>query len=327
MLKARTGVYLLLPVIGIAAIFLATGGEAAAQTGRRQAVIPPVNFGKIDKPSVPEDITGAFSEKAPPIRLDNPYLKDTLVLQHQIGLLERLIERQTVISQIESAYSEIGLPFRPNPPPREICEQLPPSIACFRGYPELYGNKISDISMDLEELLPEISSQEQTGTPAAIPDSAPPPVLPSGVMQEEKTPEKYNWAEVSCAGNHCKAVLVEIENPAVRKTVTTGDTLSDGAVVSAISFDGVMLSRNGKATPLEPAKAPSRGGPSSPVLGGGIMPGGLPENNAPAQPPAPPSLPPSQTVPALPPGMPATGFPLISPPKENSPVSTGLPTP
>lgn len=313
--KVCIGKGLFLSAVGLVVVFLAMGGEAMAQTGKRKVILPPVNFGKASPSPLPEDITGTFSEKVPPISLDNPYLKDALTLQHQIGLLERLIERQTVISQIESAYSGIGLPFHSAPPPREICEQLPPSVACSRGYPELYRNNALDISMDLEDLLPEIPSPDQVSVPALVPDTEVKAALPSETAQEEKAPEKYNWAEVSCAGNRCKAVLVDVGNPAIRKTVATGDVLSDGSVISAISFDGVLLSREGKTIPLEPAKAPSRGGPSSPVLDGIGMSGTSSGNSTFPQAVKPPLPAPTNVVPPS------------SPVKGNSPESAGLPTP
>lgn len=316
--KACVGKRLFLFAIGLVVVFLATGGSVVAQTGKRKVVLPPVDFGKAMPSPLPEDITGTFQEKTPPISLDNPYLKDALTLQHQIGLLERLIERQTVISQIESAYSEIGLPFHPSPPPREICAQLPASVACSRGYPDLYGKNALDISMDLEDLLPEIPSPDQVPATALIPPgSEKESAQSSGTKQEEKIPEKYNWAEVSCAGERCKAVLVEVENPAVRKTVAPGDVLSDGSVVSAISFDGVLLSREGKAVPLEPAKAPSRGGPSSPVLDGIAMSGAPSGNGASAQAA-------KQPMPSVPMNA-APSSPVM--PKGNSPESAGSPTP
>lgn len=232
---------------------------AFAQGGARKDRVPAIDFGKVVTPPIPEDITGGGASAVDLGQLDNPFLKDTIVLHHQIGLLERLIERQAVISKIESAYASLNLPFHSPPPPREICLQLPASIPCARGYPDLAGASMEDISIDAADLLPDIVlPPEALGKSATV----------SGQEKEtQAVPERYKWTEVSCAGKRCKAVLVQADNPALRRTIVAGDVLDDGSTVSAISFDGVLLSRNGKPVPLEPAKAPSRGGPVSPALG------------------------------------------------------------
>ncbi len=232
---------------------------AEALTGKRHAVLPSVDFGKIKESPLPEDITGSTTgtEKNPLSDLNNSYLKDTLILQHQIGLLERLIERQTVISKMESAYAQIGLPFRSPPPPREICDQLPPSIPCTRSNTPLSGAALPDISIDMKDLMPKETPSEKTPTAP----SKKPPIL---AQTQEAAP--YNWTDISCAGTNCKAVLVKTDDSASRITVSTGDVLPDKSIVSKISFEGVTLSVNGKTILLEAAKAPSRGGPSSSVL-------------------------------------------------------------
>lgn len=239
---------------------------ASAQTGKRRAVLPSVDFGKVKESPLPEDITGTTTDtgKAPLSDLNNPYLKDTLILQHQIGLLERLIERQTVISKMESAYAQIGLPFHSPPPPKEICDQLPPSIPCTRGNANLSGASLTDISIDMKDLLPK---ETPTGkTPPTTTTKAATTREKSSALAQEQEPAPYNWTDISCAGTNCKAVLVKTDDPASRITVSTGDVLPDKSIVSTISFEGVTLSVNGKKILLEAAKAPSRGGPSSSVL-------------------------------------------------------------
>lgn len=288
-------------LLAVAAVVLsAQSFPAQAQSGKRRATLPPVDFGKVVTNPSPEDITGEGGE-AFPGRLDNDYLKDTLTLHHQIGLLERLIERQTAISKIENAYAEMGIPFRSVAPPREICVQLPLSIPCARGYPDLSAG-VTDISIDSAAVssdalpLPEI-----VVAPAPVENPLPPD--PQGMAGREGEPEKYSWTEVSCAGGKCKAVLVENETPSIRHAVTAGDALPDGGgTVSAISFDGVLISRDGKTIPLEPAKAPSRGGPSSPVFGGGGAPPPVAQPPA-SSPPVAPALPGAEGTPqALPTG-------------------------
>lgn len=251
--------------VGLFSLFFCTPSLAGVGGGRDN--IPAVDFGKISRtPSNAQDITGTgASQEASLATLDNAFLKETIVLHHQIGLLERLIERQSVISKIEDSYLKIGIPFFSPPPPREICVQLPPSIPCIRGYPDLIAGGVTDISIDAADLLPEISPPSPTQVAPPLVGAAVEPLVDT--QNSSKAAEKYSWAEVSCAGGRCKAVLVETQNPVARKTVAVGENLQEVGTVTGISFDGVLVSREGKTVALAPAKAPSRGGPVSPVLG------------------------------------------------------------
>lgn len=179
----------------------------------------------------------------------NAYLSGILSLQSQIGLIQKLSERQESLTRLEEAYNDLGIPFTPPPPPRSVCEKIPPSVVCVTAYPDLM--RVSLPPEDLEETpIPTVEApQTREETP-----------------EPEEIGPAYRWTDVSCAGGNCRAVLVDEDDAGTRRTVSEGDALPDGTIVSRISFEGVRVTQGGKDITLMPAVAPSRGGSASPLF-------------------------------------------------------------
>ncbi len=184
------------------------------------------------------------------INIENEYLGNTIQLQFQISLLNQMIQRQGGISRLQEAYSSLGVPFEPPPPPRSICEELPLNMPCHRAYPRLYkytftGAPIPD-PLDITELMDEPE-------PVEVPDDA-----------YEVTTD-FTWAEIRCKNLECQAVITEDDRENTRRTVVSGDILADGAEIIRISVKGVQVLKEKTLISLNPSKAPSRGGPESPI--------------------------------------------------------------
>ena len=200
-----------------------------------------------------------------PSAFNNEYLEDTLRLQYQITLLERMIQRQGSIARLEKNYIELGLPFSQPMPPRGICEELPANIPCYRAYPELYDVILPDIQpLDIlaeDALNVEMLETEQRPINTSV--SLEPPVSTPENFQSDL----YNWVEVLCGGGVCSAVVIREGNSKTRRTVQKGQTLEKGVIeVLEISSEGVVFKEVGKEISLSPARAPSDGGPSSPIF-------------------------------------------------------------
>lgn len=203
-------------------------------------------------------------EPVPTPVLKNAYLNDILSLQDQINLIEKLSEREKILSDLGQTYHDLGIAFTPPPPPREICEKIPPSVVCVQAYPDLFK-----IAMPIEE--------PAQAPPIAEEPNVPPVIQENPAPVPEDTGPTYRWTDVTCAGGACRAVLVNESNGRTRRTVSEGDALDGGAIVAKISFEGVRISRNGAESLLMPAVAPSRGGSASPLFAAGrVEPQGQP---------------------------------------------------
>ena len=147
---------------------------ACTATAQAQDSIPRMMLKSADQPSA---IVSPV-QKAKPIETDNDYLQDTLRLQYEISLLQRMIQRQSSIARLENNFAELGLGFEQPAPPFGVCEQLPVNIPCYRSYPELYDIALpvmDDAELDIVEPLHVEMLQEVKADLAP-----PPPVKASG---------------------------------------------------------------------------------------------------------------------------------------------------
>lgn len=214
--------------------------------------------------------------QAPTFNFDNPYLNNALQLEYQINLLQSMIERQSNLARLEKTYLELGSIFPTPDPPRGICEQIPVNVPCYKAYPELYGDvvpeieqlDIDDIEAAIQPLVEPIQEEIFTPTVVDLADLGPPP--PS---------MDYRWADISCAGGQCSAVIVEEDRERSRRTILEGDLLKGGVRVAEISARGVSLEYEGEIVALDPSAVPDRGGVGSPLMG--TLAGGFGDNAPP----------------------------------------------
>ena len=202
--------------------------------------------------------------QAPTFNFDNPYLNDGLQLEYQINLLKSMIERQQNLARLEETYLELGSVFPTPDPPRGICEQIPVNVPCYKAYPELYDDvvvpevqqlDVNDVQAAIEPLVEPLQEEIFAPTVVDLADFGPPP--PS---------MNYRWADISCAGGQCSAVIVEEDRERSRRTVLEGDLLKGGVRVSEISARGVSLEYDGETVALDPSAVPERGGVGSPLM-------------------------------------------------------------
>lgn len=226
---------------------------ATANIARAQESIPALT---LDANTLRQGGGGGFmQDERPTFNYSNPYLNETLILQYQNILLERMVMRQSALSRMEKSFMDVGVPFDQPPPPRGICEQLPVNVPCYKAYPDLFPGAVPEVAQ-IEQDLAAVALEAIGRRDTASMEAPPPPKVDLNA---------YRWAEITCAGGKCVAVVAK---DSARRTVREGDALDDGIRVTRITATGVDVSRDGKTEALQAAMAPSRGGAASPKYAG-----------------------------------------------------------
>lgn len=231
-------------------------------TARAQELTPAFNLPQIITVGEVEDLSMNFDDAFSMI--ENDYLADTMMLQYQISLLEKMVMRQAELKKISDAYATMGIAFNEPAPPRGICAQLPSNAPCLASYPELY----SDLVKSRKEHYAEMAAKARAAT---VLDDGPRSGETEAEMQarvaaaeekrraEEAKRERegrFRWTEVSCVANQCRGVLTGAAG--YRATVRDGSRLADGTLVQDVSADGIRVSIDGHSIAVRPA--PGEGG-------------------------------------------------------------------
>lgn len=177
----------------------------------------------------------------------NPELKKLLDLQYQLQLLKRLIEHQKAVNGVVQSAVSIGAidPAIPAPS-RELCESVPANIPCAQSWPDMYKGFSVEIAKPLVPVTPP-SADIASVIPAMQGEAL--PQLPDSFAGAD-----LFWTDITCLGSKCSAIISpEPQNPAARYRISPGETLPDGAVISAISAAGVTIQRGKKTIQLDPA--------------------------------------------------------------------------
>lgn len=161
--------------------------------------------------------------------IKNNRMKSVLELQNQITMINALTNWQTQITKLEETYLRAGLPFTPPPPPRHICEQVPPNTVCSEAYSDM-----------------------------AAADAAPPPVVEAEKEAEaEKASVTYEWADIRCMAQDCRATIVDAAS-GMRMTGTEGESVAEGVIVQSITPTGVRVTIDGVTTDLRASDEPAQ---------------------------------------------------------------------
>ncbi len=212
-------------------LFLQAGGAGA----QRSDNIPSLDF--TDIPDFPDKNLWGDLESAGIVSFSNPYLRDNLLLQYQISLVEQLIERETRISQLQRIYGDLGQTTMAPPLPDFICRQIPPNIPCIRSYPDLYSDYYDELA-EPEELGEQLniligSEQDEEPQQALKPFYSP-----------------YVWKEINCSGGRCFATILNTENMQEELVATSGEILPDGSKVAEVTSSGIVVTKNNNKAQL-----------------------------------------------------------------------------
>lgn len=192
---------------------------------------------------------------------DNTYLRDLIKLQHQIYIMEKLIERQTEIERVAEAYASMKIAYSRPAPPYGICTQLPANALCMAYYPNLYRGAMQSAQAKIAEEVTELVAMVQDANKKAE------QVIADGKKMKKEAKEgkiganktgqgkgDYRWNDISCLAGACQAVIQDAEKSSFRQTVSLGDQLPDDSIIVAIAATGVRVKNgpNGKEKQLKP---------------------------------------------------------------------------
>lgn len=226
--------YFLFVMIG----FFALSGSVNAQVQLPQFSISNIPTIELDK-GTEIDYGAAFTD------IQNPMMRDTLRLQYQINLLERLIRRQTEIQRIAESYEEIGVPFNQPAPPETACMQLPVNVLCMAFYPEsakykdLIEERQEEFERDQKRQMDVMMQQVLSSPSSDVLDN-----LPMAQMVQQSitvSPDRqYAWSDIRCLAGKCSALLINRDDSNARFRIRQGEDLpDDGGTVTKISLSGV----------------------------------------------------------------------------------------
>ncbi|HEY8964688.1 MAG TPA: hypothetical protein VIN59_09530 [Alphaproteobacteria bacterium] len=217
----------------------------------------------LSNPTGVEDLSVDFDESFNAI--DSEYLSDSIRLNYQIHLLEKMAERQAELLKISDSFKSLGIPFNEPAPARGLCAQLPPNGPCMKHFPELYKPLIDARQAYYEGIRQkaamaagiDISPKDD---PAAIEKAR-----KAKEEQERKLAElkakaeklerasRYQWNEVTCVAGSCTGIIVSNRTPGYRATVHKGTRLADGTLIDNIHSRGIRVVIDGDPIDLRPA--------------------------------------------------------------------------
>jgi len=213
-------------------------------------------------PTIEFETSDAIDYETAFAKIQNPMMRDTMRLQYQINLLERLIRRQTEIQRIAESYEKIGVPFKQPAPPESSCRQLPVNVLCMAFYPESskYKDLITERQDEFEkdqrrQMQDMIFDINANGFDAHNNDN---PAVAEMMRQQKsnRNPDSlYIWSDIRCLASNCSALLIEKEDPNIRFRIRNGEALPEGGKINKITSSGVVASFEGKNYNLLPEAA------------------------------------------------------------------------
>ncbi|USO06883.1 MAG: hypothetical protein H6866_05375 [Rhodospirillales bacterium] len=250
---------------GLAALVLALGLVWPGSV-RANETLPSFNLPSVITPGDVDGLSVDFDDAFDSI--ESPYLSDTIKMQYQISLLDKLIERQSKLEQIATSYDALGIPFTPPPPPRGICVQLPANAPCLKAYPDLYKGLIAERKTHYDDMKKKIEAEAEAaarrmGLPVQSASAANDPAAAARARKEEaerkakeeaaERKDRYRWTDVTCLTGSCYGVLIKPKEDGYRVTVRPGTRLPDGTLVQQISTSGIRISLKGDVIDVRPA--------------------------------------------------------------------------
>ncbi|MAS88087.1 MAG: hypothetical protein CMH30_08965 [Micavibrio sp.] len=262
-------------VCSIAVMAVLCSADAYAQNSKRLTTkLPDISVPPIEAELNRDNVLNA--ENFTEYKIQNKYLADKITLQYQIALIENLITWQKQVSEIQKAYTSIGVNYTTPQPPRGLCEQVPANVPCFNAYPEVYPGTEDVLEQRLKELdeqkaqkasavdevaalqnalRPNLNSNEtaQSALDAVIEKAAKGDMSSSLKKKPVAVTSNYEWIEIFCLSGICEAVLGSKENGDFRRTVKVDETLPDGSRVTKVQPGRMEVTKAGEIIRLDPA--------------------------------------------------------------------------
>ena len=238
------------------AFLLSGDGFAHAQS------FPEFSLGDvIDTPSADPETGGQE------FQIQTPLMRDILVLQEQINILDAMVQRQSEIQKIAQSYEEVGIAFRQPLPPEGTCRKIPFNMLCLYAYPEMEEHqpfieqqKQRLVQKQQEAMEEAIASLRESIALSPMADPLETQAVLSDIEQDlgvEFEPEmilreSYYWSDIRCALGTCSALVVSSLDGNKRYRVKKGDKIEDEITVNDINVGGVQVTAEGETLYLSP---------------------------------------------------------------------------
>lgn len=201
--------------------------------------------------------------------IENPFLSDSIKLNYQITLLEKMTQRQAELTKISEAFKALGIPYNEPAPSYTLCGQLPPNVPCLRHFPNLYPSLVSERRQFYAEM--EVERAIETGVINEQVASIDPALAERAKKEREAAAKRaevarlereaierqnrYQWSEVNCVVGKCVGVVTGASG--FRASVHVGSRLPDNSIVEAVSRFGIRMVIDGEKIDLRPYPAGS----------------------------------------------------------------------
>ncbi len=195
------------------------------------------------------------TEKNDVFLVKNALMRDIIILQNQVNILEGLVERQSEVEDIALNYERIGVPFRQPKPPKSTCEKLPLNVLCLFFYPELSINQ-SIVS----ESIGRYEARQQQQIDEAIEQLRRQVIedvrlrKSQGKSVETRQKSQYFWSDIQCKNNQCSAVIENNIDSNDKSRVKSGDIHINGLKITKIDpREGIVMAMyDGKKVEIKP---------------------------------------------------------------------------
>ncbi len=230
--------------------------------------------------AITEPVEGAEAQEEKDVDLDfvieSRLMRDILLLQEQINILDAMVQRQAEIQKIASNYESVGINFKQPLPPLETCKKIPLNLLCLYAYPDMeqhasfmdqqkqrveqkqqeaINQAIANITQSMGQM-PQLPRGGQQPTTANVAFDTGMAFNPSPTLKDN-----YFWSDIRCAVGQCSALVVSSVDESKRFRVEKGDTIEGYINVKDINIGGVQVSSEEEGdTFLKPL--PVRGGSS-----------------------------------------------------------------
>lgn len=202
------------------------------------------------------------AEKNGAFLVKNALMRDIIILQNQVNILEGLVERQSEVEDIALNYERIGVPFRQPKPPQSTCEKLPLNVLCLFFYPELPINQ-SIVSESIERY----EERQQQKMDEAIEQLRRQVIEDArlnksqGKNVETRQRAQYFWSDIQCKNNRCSAVIESNIDSNDKSRVRSGDMHINGLKITKIDpREGIVMAMyDGKKLEIKPLSLSGRG--------------------------------------------------------------------
>lgn len=216
-----------------------------------------------------EDLSVNFDESFNAI--ENPYLSDSMRLNYQINLLQKMAQRQAELLKISDSFKVLGIPFNEPAPSRGLCAQMPPNAPCMKHYPDIYEPLVSA----RKNYYREMQERQAAAAGIVIQNANDPAAIEAARKAREEAERKlaearakaarleretrYQWNDISCIAGNCTGVIIGSTMPGYRATVHKGTRLGDGTLVTDVHARGVSVIIDGDRIDLRPAPSGEAG--------------------------------------------------------------------